>query len=70
MITPMWKDKRFLLTANTISAVLALVAYRQGPQRAGFDLSRADPGAFMGQSQWGQTKRMTTIAPPAPDAQP
>ena len=60
MITPISKDKHFLLTVGTIGAVLALVAVEKAPTEQVLTFLGFTLAAFMGQSQYGQTKR--TIA--------
>lgn len=63
--TPIKEDKRFLLTASTILVVLGMAAFGREPSEQVLTFIGITLGAFMGQSQWGQTKRAITPAPPA-----
>lgn len=62
-MTPILKDKRFLLTSSTIAAVLALHAVGRPPSEQILTFIGLTLTAFMGQSQWGQTKRATATPP-------
>lgn len=68
-VTPILKDKRFLLTTGVVSAVLILAAFDKQPSEQVLTFLGLTLAAFMGQSQWGQTKRTTAgktdAAPPA-----
>jgi Na+/H+ antiporter NhaC len=67
-ITPMLQDKRFILCLFTVSAVLGLAAAGREPSEQVLTFLGITLAAFMGQSQWGQTKRATAdkTQPPAP----
>jgi len=67
--TPILHDKRFLLTAGTIAAVLWLHAVGKAPGEQLLTFVGLTLAAFMGQSQWGQTKRATALPPSEPGAQ-
>lgn len=56
-VTPWRKDKRFLLTTGTIGAVLGLVSAGKTVSEQVLTFLAVTLSAFMGQSQWGQTKR-------------
>lgn len=60
MITPIRKDKRFLLTASTVLAVVGLGGCGHALDQQTLTFLGLTLAAFMGQSQWGQTKRMTS----------
>lgn len=62
--TPVLKDKRFLLTGATMAAILALTAYGKPPNEQVLSFLGLTLAAFMGQSQWGQTKRATSAEKP------
>ena len=55
--TPIRKDKRFILCAGTIAAVLAMTAAGKEPSEQILTFLGLTLAAFMGQSQYGQTKR-------------
>lgn len=67
--TPHRADKRFQLTGGTIAAVLILTGMGKEPTEQVLTFLGLTLAAFMGQSQWGQTKRATTPPPPAPPAE-
>jgi hypothetical protein len=56
-ITPVSKDKRFMLTVGTLAAVLLLHTYGKTPNGELLTFIAAAIGGYIGQSQWGQTKR-------------
>lgn len=56
-ITPVHRDKRFMLTVGVISAVLFLVAIGKPPSEQILTFLGLVSTAFMTQSQIGQTKR-------------
>jgi hypothetical protein len=66
-VTPISKDKRFLLTAGTIAAVIGLSAIDKSPSEQVLTFLGLTLAAFMGQSQWGQTKRATSVTPVQPE---
>lgn len=70
--TPMHKDKRFILTGGVMAAVILLSAFNRPPNEQVLTFLALTLAAFMGQSQWGQTKRATAqrratdpVIPPA-----
>lgn len=62
--TPMLQDKRFILCLFTIAAVLGLSAAGREPSEQVLTFLGLTVAAFMGQSQYGQTKRSITTQPP------
>ena len=64
MITPIRQDKRYHLVAGTVAAVLMMSAANRPPSEQILTFIGSLVLGFIGQSQWGQTKRMTTPAPP------
>lgn len=62
--TPWAKDKRFVLTAGTIAAVLAMHWVDKAPGEQILTFVGLLVAGYMGQSQYGQTKR--AIAAPDP----
>lgn len=67
-ITPITKDKRFILTVGTIAAVVSLAACGRALDEQTLTFLGLTLAAFMGQSQWGQTKRVTSTPPVDPPA--
>lgn len=65
--TPILQDKRFLLCAGVIAAVLGLTAVDKAPNEQVLTFLGLTVGAFMGQSQWGQTARTNAAKLPIQD---
>lgn len=68
--TPIHQDKRFLLAAGSIVGVLALSALGKPPNEQVLTYMGAVILGFLGQSQWGQTKRTAIATGRPPDAPP
>jgi hypothetical protein len=63
-ITPISKDKRFIISGGTILIVLALCAVGRQPNEAVLSWLGVVLTGFMAQSQWGQTTRAKAAPPP------
>jgi hypothetical protein len=56
--TPLREDKRFIVTVLTVVAVLGLTAVGKAPNEQVLTFLDVLLLGFMGQSQWGQTRRV------------
>ncbi len=66
MRTPMLQDKRFILCLFVCAAVLGLSAAGRPPNEQVLTFLGLTLAAFMGQSQYGQTKRAMAAPPTVP----